>query len=143
MKRLELETYLKRKWGIIEGCKFLLIQLDMMSGCNTAGEAEGFLVESACSVSCGAGYSADNFEEVTATCVIPGSDFMLHGCYLDDVNFKDDEPNFIRLKNALWLDAGSGIVEADGKVSSWTSRPNKNSSTFAFTQQNVGVSARI
>ena len=47
----------------------------------------------------------------------PGSDFMLHGCYLDDGNFKDDEPNFIRLKNALWLDAGSGVVEADGKVS--------------------------
>ena len=53
---------------------------------------------------------------------------------LDDVNFKDDEPNFIRLKNALWLDAGNGVVEADGKVSSWTSRLNKNNETFAFTQ---------
>ena len=63
---------------------------------------------------------------------------MLHGCYLDNGNFKEDEPNFIRLKNALWLDAGSGVVEADGKVASWTSRENKNGSTFAFTQQVSG-----
>ena len=80
------------------------------------------MVESACNVVCDTGYKADNFEEVTATCVTPGSEFMLHGCYLDNSDFKDDEPNFIRLKNALWLDAGNGVVETDGKVSSWTSR---------------------
>ena len=98
---VELETYLKRKWGIIEGCRLPVDTTGYdVSGCNTIGEAEGLLVESACSVSCGAGYKADNFEEVTATCVTPGSEFMLHGCYLNDGSFKDDEPNFIRLKNA-------------------------------------------
>ena len=97
------------------------------------------MVESACNIVCGTGYKADNFEEVTATCVTPGAEFMLHGCYLDNSDFKDDEPNFIRLKNALWLDAGNGVVETDGKVSSWTSKPNKNSETTAFTQYTNGA----
>ena len=41
---VELETYLKRKWGIIEGCKLPADTTGYnVSQCNTAGEAEGLL----------------------------------------------------------------------------------------------------
>ena len=58
---IELETYLKRKWGIVEGCKLPADTTGYnVSQCNTAGEAEGLLVESACNVVCDTGYKADN-----------------------------------------------------------------------------------
>ena len=104
---VELETYLKKKWGIVEGCSLPSSTTGYnVTGCNTGADAEGLLTESECSVSCAGGYRADTFEEVAATCKSPGDNFVLHGCYADDGNFKTDEPNFIRVKNLLWLDAG-------------------------------------
>ena len=39
---VELETYLKRKWGILEGCRLPVDTTGYnVSQCNTAGEAEG------------------------------------------------------------------------------------------------------
>ena len=67
---VDLETYLKKKWGIVEGCSLPTSTAGYnVTGCNTTADPEGLLTESECSVSCAAGYRADTFEEVTATCV--------------------------------------------------------------------------
>ena len=71
---VEVETYLKKKWGILEGCSLPTSSTTgyNVTGCNTGADAEGLLTESECSVSCAGGYRADTFEEVAATCKSPG-----------------------------------------------------------------------
>ena len=137
----EVESYLKKKWGIDTSCKKPSSTAGYnLTACNFDNDTERRLKPSECTLSCANGYRADTFEEVTASCRLAGEEMMLHGCYADDGNFKTDEPNFIYRDNVVWWDADNGVTaDENGYVTEWVSRANRDGETVATVPQHGGT----
>ena len=81
------------------------------------------LAASECNISCAAGYSASRFVSPYVTCADSGEDFKFYGCFPDNENSRSP-PSFVSTDHVGHWDTFNGItLNADGKVSSWSSYP--------------------
>ena len=118
----KVEDYLKIKYGITKLCQSPNTPPEgyVYNSCNTDLEN---LAASECSISCAAGFSASRFFTPYVTCADTGEDFKFYGCYPDNENSRSP-PSFVTSDHVGHWDTFNGInLNADGKVSSWTSYP--------------------
>ena len=118
----KVEDYLKIKYGITKLCQSPNTPPEgyVYNSCNTDLEN---LAASECSISCAAGFSASRFFTPYVTCSGTGEDFKFYGCFPDNENSRSP-PSFVTTDHVGHWDTFNGItLNADGKVSSWTSYP--------------------
>ena len=118
----KVEDYLKIKYGITKLCQSPSTPPEgyVYNSCNT--ELEN-LAASECNISCAAGYSASRFVSPYVTCADSGEDFKFYGCFPDNENSRSP-PSFVSTDHVGHWNTFNGItLNADGKVSSWSSYP--------------------
>ena len=124
----KVEDYLKIKYGITKLCQSPNTPPEgyVYNSCNT--ELEN-LAASECSISCAAGYSASRFVSPYVTCADSGEDFKFYGCFPDNENSRSP-PSFVSTDHVGHWNTFNGItLNADGKVSSWSSYSSQSNAT--------------